>query len=180
MAVALDEDEGKQYLRDRGWPEDVISADDGVTETVPIRRDVTALEGISAIERLDADISRLREYATRDGEKARGKEIGLPVLWVPNENGVCFDILWYSWDHWRVWRTPLLDLLASYVAYAYPDYRRLTVRSKFPRSTRDKATERSPVTPGDIIAWEVEWLIENGTMTQEEFVEYCDPKRVLH
>ena len=45
MAVALDEDEGRQLLREHGWPEEIIAADDGVTETVVIRRDVAPLEG---------------------------------------------------------------------------------------------------------------------------------------
>ena len=180
MAVAVDEEQGKQCLRDHGWPEEVISADDGVTETVLIRRDIAPLDGITAIEKLDTDIDRLREYATRDGDVARGNEIGLPVLWAPDENGVFFDILWHAWDDWRLWREPLLDVLALYVGHAYPDYRRLSVRSRFPGSTRDQATERTPVTPADVICWELDRLIESGSsMTHEEFVEYCDQKRVL-
>lgn len=168
MAVAVDEEQGRQLLREHGWPEEAINPDDGETESMLIRRNLAPRDSLSAIEMLDADIDRLREYATRDGDLARGKEIGLPVLWRPDEDGVFFDILWYAWDHWRVWRAPLLDLLALYVAYAYPDYRRLTVRSRFPGSTRDQATERSPVTAGDLIAWELERLSELSGLTHEE------------
>jgi hypothetical protein len=168
MAVAVDEDEGKELLRNYGWPEEIIAADDGVTEIVPIKPVSFRLEGLTAIERLDTGIDRLREYATRDGDTARGKEIGLPVLWRPDANGVFFDILWHTWDDWRVWRAPLLDLLASYVACAYPDYRRLFVRSTFPGSTRGKASDRVPVTAADVIAWEFDRVSELSEHTHEE------------
>ena len=141
------------------------------------------LVGSTPPEMLDGDIDRMRDYATRGGDLACGTEIGLPILGKqPDHNGELYlVVVWYAYEDWRMWRAPMLDALAWYATRAYPGYPSLTVRSTFPSPTRGGKTERVPVMPADVIAWDVDRLIESGSsVTQEEFVEISDPNRVLH
>ena len=66
LAIVRPVGRSTRQLRDLGWPEDVITADDGVTETVPVRGAVGSIKDLTPRELLDIDIDRLRDYATRN------------------------------------------------------------------------------------------------------------------